>query len=151
MYRRLLVTLDGSEMSEEALPYAEDLAEKMSSQVDLLRVAPRPQPLIEEGGRVVVTIDQEMERMTTDFNQYLTRIAFRFRAKGLTVRSDIRFGDPAEEIVDYAKENNISMIVMCTHGRSGISRWVYGSVAERVLRAAPTPVLLVRASGAGHD
>lgn len=150
MYKRILVTLDGSEVAEEVIPYALDIGEKMGSEVVLLRVSP-PVQVLEEDGKIISTIDQEMERVAADYNQYLNRIAFQFRAKGLKVLTAVRFGDAAEEIVEYAKENGVDLIAMCTHGRSGIRRWVYGSVADRVLRAASTPVLLVRASGAPHE
>ncbi len=150
MYNRILVTLDGSELAEEVIPYAEDIGVKMKSEIVLLRVSP-PVHMLEEDGRIVSSVDQEMERVAADFNQYLNRIGFRFRSKGLTVRTEVRFGDPAEQIVDYARDNGIDLIAMCTHGRSGVKRWVYGSVADRVLRAASTPILLIRSSGATHE
>ncbi len=145
MYNRILVTLDGSELAEEVIPYAEDIGTKMKSEIILLRVSP-PVQALEENGRVISTVDQEMERVAAEYNEYLSRIAFRFRSKGLKTRMVVRFGDPAEQIVDFAKDDGIDLITMCTHGRSGVSRWVYGSVADRVLRAASMPVLLIRAS-----
>ncbi|MCL5263887.1 MAG: universal stress protein [Chloroflexi bacterium] len=149
MYKRILVTLDGSELSEEVLPYAEDMAEKMKSEVVLLRVSPPPQAL-EENGRIIAPVDEEMDRIAIELGEYLNRIAYRLRAKAIPVRTAVKFGDAAEVIVDYAREseNGISLVAMCTHGRSGIKRWVYGSVAERVLRGSSVPVLLIRSSGA---
>ncbi|MCL5957868.1 MAG: universal stress protein, partial [Chloroflexi bacterium] len=90
------------------------------------------------------------DRITVELGEYLNRIAYRFKTKAIPVRTAVKFGDPAGEIVDYAKEreNGISLIAMCTHGRSGLKRWVYGSVAERVLRGSSVPVLLIRSSGA---
>jgi nucleotide-binding universal stress UspA family protein len=76
--------------------------------------------------------------------QYLAKIEKRLRDSGLNVRSEVLIGKPAETIVQYASENRASLIVMSTHGRSGPGRWVFGSVAEKVLHGVTTPILLVR-------
>jgi len=66
------------------------------------------------------------------------------RDKGVKVRSQVLLGDPAEEIIDYAENEGVDLIVMCSHGASGIRRWVFGSVTEKVLRGTATPVLVIR-------
>lgn len=146
MYKKIVVALDGSQVAEEVLPYVEDIATKMNSQIVLLRVSLPPQ-VIEDDGRIISTVEQMVEGITADFKHYLGQVASRFRAKGLETESVVKFGDPAEEIVEFARECGADLIAMCTHGRSGLSRWVYGSVADRVLRASSTPVLLIRWSG----
>ncbi len=147
MYRKILVALDGSEVAEEVLPYVEDVATKMNSEVVLIRVG-EPPMAIEDQVRVISTVEQVMESTLAELNQYLSRVAYRFKSKGLETQTVVKFGDPAEQIVDYASEIGSDLIAMCTHGRSGIARWVYGSVADRVLRAATVPVLLIRWSKA---
>ncbi len=150
MYSTILVPLDGSEVAEEALPSVENVGTRFSSQIVLLRVAPPPDVVV-SGYRTIAKTHQAIEATTVEFEGYLSRVADRLRSKGLIVHTEVKFGDPAEEIVDYAKDNAVDLIAMCTHGRGGISRWVYGSVADRVLRAAATPVLLIRWSGAKHE
>ena len=78
--------------------------------------------------------------------QYLQMTAERLRETGIRVDYAIEVGDAATAIVEYAREQSVDLIVMSTHGRSGLGRWVYGSVADRVLRSSAQPVLLVRAS-----
>ncbi len=147
MYKKILVALDGSTVAEEVLPYVEDVSTKMDSEVVLLRVS-EPPMAIEDEVRVISTVDQVMESVLAEYNQYLSLVAYRFKSKGLPTQIVVKFGDPAEQIVDYAKEIGADLIAMCTHGRSGIARWVYGSVADRVLRASSVPVLLIRWSKA---
>ncbi|MBI4319217.1 MAG: universal stress protein [Chloroflexi bacterium] len=150
MYNRALVTLDGSELAEEVIPYAEDIARNMDCELILMRVAP-PAHAVLEDGRMVSTVDAEVDRVRTELREYLEKVADVMRAKGFKVRTVVQFGEPAEEIVDYARDNGVDLVAMSTHGRSGVSRWVYGSVADRVLRGASTPILLIRSTGATHE
>ncbi len=87
------------------------------------------------------------EALTNDFKEaceYLARLTARLARPGRVLASDVRAGPVADTIVDYAREKQADLIVMSTHGRTGLSRWVYGSVTERVLRAAHCPTLVVR-------
>ncbi|MCA9871481.1 MAG: universal stress protein, partial [Anaerolineae bacterium] len=86
----------------------------------------------------------ESERIKLGLQDYLDQVVRGITAAGHQAISAVRLGQPAEEIISYAGENNCELIVMSTHGRSGIGRWVYGSVADKVLRGSATPVLLVR-------
>jgi len=86
----------------------------------------------------------ESERIKLGLQDYLDHVTRRIKAAGHEVVTAIRLGQPAEEIISYASESGCEVIVMSTHGRSGIGRWVYGSVADKVLRGSATPVLLVR-------
>ncbi len=146
MYSEILVTLDGSELAEGALPHAIALAKAFSAHLTLLFVLEPSiayvQPTL--GGSVMDTtvIDEEVHHG----KDYLDGVTSRLTGEGIHVCGIVRDGDAASEICDYAVENKIDMIVMCTHGRSGIKRWVYGSVADKVLRSAGTPVLLIRAA-----
>ena len=87
-------------------------------------------------------------KMQKQAERYLNRIAKRLQKKGFTVRAAVLLGHPAEEITVFAEEYNVSLIVMASHGRSGLTRWAYGSVADKVFRASPVPVLMVKAARA---
>jgi nucleotide-binding universal stress UspA family protein len=93
----------------------------------------------------------EMERITTELNGYLQQVSTRVQAAGYQAVTAIRFGQPADEIIAYATKSGCDLIAMSTHGRSGIGRWVYGSVADKVLRSSSIPVLLVRARDANSQ
>ncbi len=143
MYKKVLVPLDTSELSEIALPYAEELAAKLGSELVLLHV-----------GTLADGPD------TADHNIYLDKIAAATEAKikkslslppGSTVKvksallgSPAIITNPPEEIIDYAENEKVSLIVMATHGRTGISRWALGSTANKVARAAKCSLLLIR-------
>jgi len=84
-------------------------------------------------------------------DKYLGIIAEKLEAKGLKVHTEVLFWPPAEAIAAYAEQNGADIIVMSSHGRSGLSRWAHGSVADKVLRASCVPVLMVRAPGCAPD
>ncbi len=92
-------------------------------------------------------ISVALGKMQKQAQRYLTRIAKGFEEKGFQVRTDVLLGKPAEEIVSFAEHNAVDIVVMSSHGRSGPSRWAYGSVAEKVLKASCIPVLMVRPPG----
>jgi nucleotide-binding universal stress UspA family protein len=88
--------------------------------------------------------------MVVDAANYLTQVAGRLDQGGASVHSNVITGRVEDRIIDYAKEEKVDLIIMATHGRSGVSRWVRGSVADKVLRMAHIPVLMVRAPGTGR-
>ena len=138
-FQRLLVPLDGSPCAEDVLPFVERLAGDLKAGISLLRVVyahtfPGVDPTDAE-----VAVVQEAEN-------YLRDIEGRLKGKGFEVDSHVRYGDDAEEILDHAAQKGIDFIAMTTHGRSGVKRWLLGSVAEKILRHAPKPVYLVRCS-----
>jgi len=143
MYERILVPLDGSEVAEVALPYAEELAGRLGSEVILMHVGESADSL------------QRMEPYTQKLVEATRKGAERFPvktgAKPAKVGSVTAVGHPAEQIIDYAEKENIGLIIMATHGRSGIRRWALGSVADKVLRATNRPVALIRAGGVRPD
>lgn len=145
MYNKILVPLDGSELAEAALPHAKSIANAFNSQIVLLTVI---EPLVMYAQPDIVAPEINMlidiEAQTKAVLQYLKGKAEELIEEGLVVTTEISNGPAANRICDYAAENAIDLIVMCTHGRSGFQRWVYGSVADRVLRAASMPILLVR-------
>jgi nucleotide-binding universal stress UspA family protein len=145
MFRRILVPLDGSVLAERALEAAFGLAQKFGSEVTLLRVTVPEEILVSlpaltpPAARLYTTnaLPQQAEA-----DAYLFGVKTRWLASGVSIRTEVLSGAPPEMIVAFAKEQKADLIVMSTHGRSGFSRLIYGSVAEAVLRGARLPVLL---------
>lgn len=135
MFDRILVPLDGSELAEAILPQLRRLPVSDGATVVLLRVLEvRPHDF---------TLD--FPSLLNDARAYADRIARRLSEEGLRVRAIVRLGDPAGTILDVSHEERASLIALSTHGRSGVSRWALGSVAEKVLRSTDVPFLLIRA------
>ena len=150
MEEQILVPLDGSGFAERALPHAIAVAKATSRSLVLLQSVPPPIPFGEVGWAVGPTTHTEMwsgwEEELLNAREYLKNVAERLAEEGLQVRTERLQGDPAEEIVRYAEEHpRITLIAMSTHGRSGLDRWVFGSVAEKVVQASPVPLLIIRA------
>lgn len=144
MLSRLLVPLDGSSLAEQALPMARTLAQATGAQLILLQVIDPDQPHLEVAGAGPVDVRQEQRAVEELAHQYLGRLAQSLRAAGLNVSISIMRGHIAEQIIRAAHE--LDLIVMATHGRGGLRRLVFGSVADQVLRTASVPVLVVRAN-----
>lgn len=143
-YKHILVPLDSSELAETALEDAFSLAQCNGAEVTLLHVIPPiEQVLAVETGHPVF-IDQQWDSHKTQAHRYLNSICQRYGCPEVPVHLAVEMGLAAETIIDHSKELPIDLIVMATHGRSGLSRWMYGSVADKVLRGANVPVLLVR-------
>lgn len=153
MYTKILVPLDGSRFAEQALPHALTIAAIGGPEIHLLSVA----PMLEDQALSAVdmypvyvyreySVDygQETDRIKQGLRDYLDQVARRVQAAGVTAVTAVRLGQPADEIISYASDVGCELIVMSTHGRSGLGRWVYGSIADKVLRGSTTPVLLVR-------
>lgn len=139
--RRVLVPLDGSPRSEAVLPAVARLAGPLDLAVELLHgVDPSAPPPIAELG------ETGPGRRPPDPEEYLARLAQGLEARGLRVSHALRLGPPAEEIEAHARATGAGLVAMSTHGRTGLGRWLLGSVAERVVRLAAVPVLLWRAS-----
>ncbi len=141
MYKKILVPLDGEAGAEVALPVAVDLAKSDGTVIRLVYVAPTPSAIVAEG-RVIAYADQESDRLQHLGMVYLREAAHQLA--GLPVEYAVRFGEPAEEILEEAREFGADLVVMATHGRSGVARLMLGSVAEAVLRRSEVPVVLVR-------
>ena len=152
MYKKILVPLDGSKLAECALPYAEALAKGCDTEkLILVSVTERVQGYraFEEPSQPLgqQLVPEAVGKKEKQAQRYLDRIAKSMEAKGIKVGTEVLLGDPAEEIIIYAKHPGCDLIVISSHGRSGISRWTHGSVADRVFRGSPVPVLMVKAPG----
>ncbi len=145
MYEKILVPLDGSELAQVALPYAEELAGRLGSEIILVFVS----ELAEDPNRHMHQF--YLEKMVESEQCAIERYFKKSEGRAIQVRSAILVGNPAEKIVEYAEKEGISLIVLATHGRCGITRWALGSVANKVVRATKRPVALIRARGARPD
>ena len=143
MFLRIFVPLDGSNFSEQALEMAALLARREGTSEPALR----PLVILFQAVDVSSWLWLEGEPTHAQARQattaYLEKQAERLREQGITVETAVRLGNPAEEILEQTMARQAEVIVMSTHGRSGLARWALGSVAERVARAAPVPVLLM--------
>jgi nucleotide-binding universal stress UspA family protein len=144
-YTHILLPLDGSELAELALADAFGIAEMSQADITLLQVVPPIDTVVGAETGHPIFIDQQWETKKAIALEYLSTVCERLGCPEVQVHTIVEMGPPAEMIVDYAHHHPIDLIVMATHGRSGVQRWVYGSVADKVLRGADVPVLLVRA------
>ncbi|MGB6838202.1 MAG: universal stress protein [Dehalococcoidia bacterium] len=170
VYKKILVTLDRSRLSETVLPELRKLLDGSPAEVTLFTVGrparatrrrrggpshPTPlgtgQPgssidgLLEPAPpRYAETKGQAVERKEHEQLKYLESLSSPIRESGSTVKLARRLGEPAREIIDFAREGGFDLVVMATHGRSGLSELVQGSIAEAVVRSGVAPVLLVR-------
>lgn len=144
MFKKILVPLDGSELAEAALPPAVALAEKTGAELILLQATMATEYLIPEpaGHGMMLSNYQSLEEAQKQAKSYLDHWQERL-SKKVKVWVDVVTGDPAGAIVDTAQEQNVDLIVLRSHGYSGLTRLVLGSVAERVLHEAPCPVLVL--------
>ncbi|MCP4426823.1 MAG: universal stress protein [Chloroflexi bacterium] len=137
---KMVITLDGSELAERALEPGLAVAASLDAAVCLLRVEPETMvnPLeyaaLEQAASGLG--QQLQDSATTNAKNYLAGAAEKLAKKGVEVATAVRQGPAAKNILDFAEEEGVDLIVMATHGRTGLRRWVYGSVAERVLHGA---------------
>jgi nucleotide-binding universal stress UspA family protein len=146
-YKAVMVTVDGSALSEEALPHAALLAHQFQAELTLFRVVPS---VSEEGVAVDVLLlgrvdlDEQQRDQIDEARRALQELVINLKFQKIAAKIVVEVGDAADRIVDHAKTHDIGLIVMSTHGRTGIQRWLLGSVAGKVSSAAPCPVLLIR-------
>lgn len=135
----IVVPVDGSELSERAIPVAVALARGLAATLHVLTVwEPEDQDLERHFPALASDLAKAAEKY---YGDYLSRVAR--KAEPLTVVGEVRSGRPSEQILAYATEKGARFIVMSTHGRSGVSRWWYGSVADRIVHTSPIPVVVV--------
>ncbi len=149
MFKHILVPLDGSGFSEAAIPYALEIASQFDSDITLFRVVNPPRTgegaLSPESANFVIKMRDDLYKEAIDYLQ-AQKGSLRqqnFRAHYQVAESE----DIAAEIINAARGADVDTIVMCTHGRGGLGRWLFGSVATRVLQTAPVPVLVIRPTG----
>ncbi|MBI2832661.1 MAG: universal stress protein [Chloroflexi bacterium] len=150
MYQKIMVPLDGSELAECVLPDVESIVNGCGAkEVTLVRAVEPFVPIVSSEGAYISQKDiDKMEAATyAEAENYLGQLSRRLKYNGVKLETVVIRGKPFEALPEYAQKNGIDLIVIATHGRSGISRWVWGSVADRILRSSCVPVLMVRAPG----
>ena len=157
MAEQIVVPLDGSRLAEKALPHAVALARATGNGLTLLQVVSIPQPLnpLAWGAPPVSAISTLREQIWQSAREYLDDVTLRLgspSSEGTAVQVEVLEGDAAEAIITYTEQHpEVEMIVMTTRGRSGLTRWVLGSVAEKVLEASPVPLTLFRPEMVSED
>ena len=150
MYKRVLVPLDGSPAAEAILPFLLEIAGPLDMAVVLVRVfEPVSIPVVEPSSRAALDHLLARQRETEslrriDAEEYLAPIVAQLARRGVDARADVRSGHTVDQILDAAREVGADLIAMTTHGRTGLDRLLFGSVAEAVLRRADVPVFLMR-------
>jgi nucleotide-binding universal stress UspA family protein len=148
MYSKIVVPLDGSELAEGVLPHVVEVFRGRRSHICLLTVAQAARITASVLPDLLSSFDntrEEKQRVEQELTSYLETVAGKIESVTTEVQASVRFGRPADEILAFAGEVGADLIAMSTHGRSGISRWVLGSVTDRVLHGAMCPVLIVHA------
>ena len=138
MYKNIIVPLDGSELAESVLPHVEVITKECEApEITFLYV-------IQRSDSAYWDFTHDEKEKAKDYLELKVKNA---RDKGLNAQFEILIGNPAEIITDYAAKKGADLIVIATHGRSGVSRWAYGSVTDKILRSSCIPVFMVRAPG----
>jgi nucleotide-binding universal stress UspA family protein len=144
MYKKILVPLDGSQRAEAILPHVEDLASRYQSTILLLQVV---EPSIAYTSPYDVYPElslEDAERRAEDVSDYLSNLASRFQGEGLSTQCHVGHGPVVTAILELANSEDVDLIAMASHGRTGLARVFYGSVAAGVLSHLDRPILLVR-------
>ena len=149
MYQKIMVPLDGSELAECVLPHVEAVA--MGCEVKDVTFVFAVEPLhLPQGGEWVPT-PEERQRIESshmaEAQDYLKQLVGKLKYDGVNLQTEVIKGKAAEALAEYAEKNGVDLIVIATHGRSGVSRWVWGSIADRILRSSCVPVFMVRTPG----
>jgi nucleotide-binding universal stress UspA family protein len=149
MYKKIMVPLDGSELAECVLPHVEAFIE--GCQVNhfvFVRVVEPAAAFYSGDYPISPEVMQERETAGEKIaSDYLDQIVSRLEHSSVELFSEVLIGNVADSLADYSENNEFDLILIATHGRSGVNRWVRGSIADKVLRSSRIPVLMVRAPG----
>jgi nucleotide-binding universal stress UspA family protein len=147
MIDKILIPLDGSKTSEEVVPFATALANRLGAHPVFLNVVDMSEFASARGVMHGLLVDDLVEHAKELADGYLDKVRARVKEQGVIGGLRVAVGSPAQTIVDQASATNAGMIAMATHGRTGPARWALGSVTEGVLKASHTPLLVYRATG----
>lgn len=147
MFKQILVPLDGSTLSESALPAAKAVAAKFDGEITIVRATSTPYVIADPDALSYAELMNDIrEQNLREVKDYLKGLKGSLRQEGYTVRAHlVENASPANAILAAAEAQHMDVIVMSTHGRGGIARWVFGSIADKVVRHSPVPILLIRA------
>jgi nucleotide-binding universal stress UspA family protein len=148
MYQKIVVPLDGSKLAECVLPHVEALAKTCSvKQIVFVRVVEPFRPFhgtFALSESEVKKIDAEHKHAT---EKYLKEVLERVKYEGVEVKTQVLVGRIPESIAEFVEKHNMQLVIIATHGRSGVSKFMLGSIADRLLRSSRVPILMVRAPG----
>lgn len=155
MYKKIMVPLDGSDLAECVLPHVYGFVTSLQGGTIIFVTVIEPTPIhySEMGSDIDPHVFEIMQKNTKMVDEerisyaarYLKQVINQVKQDGVIYKAEVLVGQVADRLVDYIDANKIDLVLIATHGRSGISRWVRGSVADKVLRASHAPVLMVRA------
>ena len=160
MYKKIMVPLDGSELAECVLPHVEGFIKTCQVSTIVFVRAVKPEAMVSRGAYATGEVDLKIieentkrieEEKRSSAKAYLDQVVSRLKQNGVEFQTEVLVGTVAESLIDYTEANHIDLILIATHGRSGVSRWVRGSIADRILRGSKIPVLMVRAPGTMGD
>lgn len=143
-YKKIVVPVDGSGWSERAIPHAVDIARNNGAEIILLHVF-RP-PVSEYSDQIALAgQDEQLQQIREQIKQYLMGLRGQLRSEHVDCRVQFIEGTGVASLIcDYINEEGVDLVVMSSHGRSGLRRFIFGSIAERVLQAVHVPVLVIR-------
>ena len=146
-----MVPLDGSEFAECVIPYIEDFIDQ--GQVESIVFVRIVKPVIIPASfdDSIIYLQEDPSKWESEkkisAEDYLKKVVSRLKQNGVKFQTEVLIGRIGDSLLDYIKANDFNLIVIATHGRSGLSRWVRGSVADKILSASQVPVLMVRTPG----
>ncbi len=143
MYTKILVPLDGSKRAERVLSHVEKLALSFGAKLILIR-AVRPSPLVGHDSSDLVQFQKNMDEIYRDAENYLNALKRKYSKMGIEARTRVTMGPVVKEILDFAEKEKADLIALSSHGRSGLSRLFYGSVAAGILQRVDRPLLVIR-------
>jgi nucleotide-binding universal stress UspA family protein len=144
---RILLPLDGSEAGEAAITRAKELKSRLEAEVILLGVVPTGQHIRTVGGLDYILFpEQEIEAYRAEAREYLEKVYKRLKRGKGELKVEIRLGEVTKEILDFAREKRVNLIAISSHGHSGMTKWVFGSTAQKIMQDSPIPVLVVKAA-----
>jgi nucleotide-binding universal stress UspA family protein len=148
MYQKIVVPLDGSELAECVFPHIEGLVKACSvREIVFIRVVVPTRPFHGDFAITKSEVDKVDSGRKNRAEQYLRKILEKLKYEGVKTHAQVLVGGVSESITEYSANNKIEMIVIATHGRSGVGKFMLGSIADRLLRSSSIPVLMVRAPG----
>jgi len=153
MYKKILVPLDGSELAECALGHVKAIAMGCSvPEVVLFRVVEPIYTGTDAMSYGTVMYSDMINLIQKEAEKYIAYITEKFKQQsGINAQAELAYGNAADEILKYSKNNQVDLIIMTTHGRSGVSRWLFGNVADRVSHHSTIPVLIIAPPGCRLD
>lgn len=146
MYKKILIPVDGSTRAERILPHVRELATKFDSELCAVQViVPQYRMASLDSPYYMQVLVEELEQIESEAKSYLEQLKNRLRADGLNVRTHIAHGPVVESLLQIAKDEDVDLIALSSHGRTGLSRVYYGSIASGILHRSDRPLLLIRA------